>query len=561
MIFELSIKDFILIKEVVLKFDQGFNVLSGETGAGKSMVLGAINVLLGGQASKESVRIGADKANIRASFLTDTTLNDLMVKNDIPTDDEVVVISREIQSKGKSISRVNGQVVTLSQLKLIMDKLINIHGQNEHQTLLESEHQRNLLDAYGGADLLRLKAEVGERFSALQSLQSEITQLEQKSASRSKQLDFLNFQITEIEQAKLKIGEDQYLEKEFQYLSNLGQIQDVTLQAAHWLSSDDGEGALGKWSQLSGQFKKLEGFHQDLDVLSERFRDIYYMMEDVSKDIAHFHEKLDLDPEKLNMVEKRLDEINHLKSKYGKHITDILSYLENIKAERDGYEQLEELLREKTETKNKLAKEYQDIAHQLSHLRGIAAKHFEVALEAELQELNMKATTFKVEVTSLESMSIHGMDDVEFLISTNIGQPYKPLKRVVSGGELSRIMLGIKIVLGRLDEVPTLVFDEIDAGISGITANIVGEKLSKLAKSCQILCITHLPQIAVYADQHFLIEKDDDGTSTETHLRKMDALDREKEIGRLVGGASITDSTAIHAREMLMSAQQKKNSF
>ena len=561
MIFELSIKDFILIKDVVLKFDSGFNVLSGETGAGKSMVLGAIHVLLGGQANKDSVRIGAEKAAIKAGFLTEASLNELLASLDINTDEEVILLSREIQAKGKSVSRINGQVVTLAQLKAVTDKLLNIHGQNEHQTLLESEHQLNLLDAYGGTELLNVKSKVESLYHTLQSLNHDIHQLEQKTSSRTKHLDFLNFQILEIEQAKLKTDEDQYLEKEYQYLSNLGQIQDVALQASNWLTSEYGEGALGTVSQLSGQFKKLEGYNHELDGFSMRIKELFFLMEDLTKDLSHFQEKLELNPEKFNMIEKRLDEINTLKSKYGKQIEDILKYFDDIVVERDGYEKLEEQLSEKISERDIVSKSFHQEATVLTGLRQVAAQRFEKALEAELQELNMKSTSFKIEVHVTKSPMITGMDAIEFLISTNVGQPFKPLKKVVSGGELSRIMLGIKIVLGRLDEVPTLVFDEIDAGISGVTANIVGEKLAKLALTCQILCITHLPQIAVYADHHFLIEKDDDGVSTETHLRKIDEKQRELEISRLVGGVSVTESTTIHAREMLMSAQQKKKSF
>lgn len=561
MIFELSIKDFILIHDVKIGFDQGLNILTGETGAGKSMVLGAINMVLGGQASKDSIRLGSEKASIRASFLSSERINAILNEQDIATDEEVLVISREINNKGKSFSRINSQIVTLSQLKSVTDQLLNIHGQNEHQNLLEREHQLNLLDAFGGERLLSVKGDVLTFFTAMQSLESEISKLNKKSSERTKQLDFLNFQIQEIEQAKLKVDEDIELEKTFEYLSNLEHIQESVTHASNWLSGDFGEGALGKLSQLGGQFKKIEGFNTELDDLSSRMKELYYLMDDLSKDLDRFNEKLEMDPEKFALLERRLDEINNLKSKYGKQITDILDYLSNIKEEQSEYEAIESLILEKNEALSKAQTFYIKKAEELSTLRKQASILFEKALETELQALNMKATTFKIEIEEAKQPHQTGMDEVEFVISTNIGQPFRPLKKVVSGGELSRIMLGIKIVLGKLDEVPTLVFDEVDAGISGITANIVGEKLAKLAQSCQILCITHLPQIAVYADHHFSIEKTSDGVSTETFLKKIEGSEVESEISRLVGGVTVTESTIKHAKEMLLSAEMKKKSF
>ena len=561
MIFELSIKDFILIRDAKLRFDQGFNILTGETGAGKSMVLGAINMVLGGQANKDSVRLGAEKASIRANFTSNDQVNAILETYDIPVDPEVLIISREVQAKGKSYSRINGQIVTLNQLKHITDQLLSIHGQNEHQSLLEREHQMQLLDAFGGGSLLKIKDEVHTFFEQMQEIEHEINQLNRKSEERTKKLDFLNFQIQEIEMAKLKVDEDSELEKEFEYLSNLGHIQDSVALAAAWFNGEFGDGAIGALSQLNGQFKKIEGFNSELDALTARMKELYYFMDDLSKDVTHYQEKLEVNPEKFSIIERRLDEINNLKSKYGKQIADILDNLAKIKSERDTYEAIEEILTEKNEKLSTLRTEYDSKARALSSLRKNAALAFEKALEHELQELNMKATIFKVEISESKSPLSTGIDEIEYVISTNVGQPFRPLKKVVSGGELSRIMLGIKIVLGKLDEVPTLVFDEVDAGISGITANIVGEKLSRLAKTCQILCITHLPQIAVYADHHFLIEKTSDDVSTETVLSKLDVSEIEQEISRLVGGVSVTESTTQHAREMLLSATHKKNSF
>lgn len=561
MIFELSIKDFILINDVKIKFDDGLNIMTGETGAGKSMVLGSIDMVLGAQANKESVRLGAEKASIRASFQSSDALNETLKALDIPTDDEVVILSREIQAKGKSYSRINGQIVTLNQLKSITDQLLSVHGQNEHQRLLYKDYQMDILDVYGGEELLLTKGKVSDLYSKIADINQELKKLNLKNEDRAKQLDFLNFQIAEIEQGKLKPEEDVSLEREFEYLSHLEAIKESVEKAVNWLSGDFGDGALNAFSEVNGQLKKVEDYSDELKSLSLRFKEVYYMMDDLSKDASRYHENLDTDPEKFQIIEKRLDEINHLKSKYGKSIFEILNYLNKVKVEKEAYDAIDEMIASKQNELDLLNAAYYKYAQALSELRHKAAEAFESTLEIELRQLNMKATTFKIQITTSKSISQNGMDDVEFMISTNVGQPFRPMKKVVSGGELSRIMLGIKIVLGKLDEVPTLVFDEVDTGISGITANIVGEKLARLAKNCQIICITHLPQIAVYSDHHFLIEKSSDGHSTETILRKIEADEIESEISRLVGGVSVTESTTLHSREMINHAKGLKNSF
>lgn len=561
MIFELNIQDFILIQNAAIEFDEGLNILTGETGAGKSMVLGALNMVLGAQANKDSIRIGAEKAVIRASFQADAAINLLLDEMALPVDDSLLVISREINAKGKSLSRINGQIVTLNQLKSVTDQLLSIHGQNEHQNLLEREQQMLLLDAFGGSEVLQTKHMVTLHYVQLSKLKSELEQLLEKRDARSKQMDFLDFQIQEIEQVKLKLDEDKLLEKSFEYLSNLSYIKETLDMASNWMKGDYGDGALGALSKINGQFRKVEGFNVQLDQLSDRMKELFFNMEDLSGELAHTLDNMEMDSEKFAQIEQRLDEINHLKSKYGKSIEQILAYLDEIRAERATYEVIDEHIQQLKKELEIANKAYQQDALILTKLRKEAGVKFEKALESELKDLNMKTTTFKIQIDNSNTPHAHGVDLVEFLISTNIGQPFRPLKKVVSGGELSRIMLGIKVVLGQLDDVPTLVFDEVDAGISGITANIVGEKLAKLAKSCQILCITHLPQIAVYADHHFLIDKTNDTQSTETTLRKISGKDVQGEISRLVGGVSVTASTAQHAQEMLENAHKLKNTF
>lgn len=561
MIYELSINDFILIQDAKLDFEPGFNILTGETGAGKSMVLGAISLVIGAQGNKESIRLGSEKALIRATFETSSVVNQMLESFGITTEEDIVIITREISSKGKSFSRINGQMVTLSQLKLISDQLISIHGQNENQILLEKEHQLELLDAYGGDAVIALKTEIFNFYNQLIAIEQEIAALKLKSHDRLKQSDFLDYQINEIQEVRLKSNEDEALEKEFEYLSNIEHIRETITSATSWFSGEYGEGLLSTLSQLNGQLRKYENSDVKLETLSNRYRDLYYLMEDLSKDSNQYLEQLALNPERFAYIEARLDTINSLKIKYGNSIDKIIEVLNGLVSERALLDEIEHVLSEKCSQRDQIQKQYYALASQLTEKRIETSKAFEIALQNEFKELNMKEARFKIDLVPLKQPSSKGLDDIEFVISTNTGQPFKTLKKVVSGGELSRIMLGIKVVLGRVDEVPTLVFDEIDTGISGNTANIVGEKLARLSKSCQIICITHLPQIVVYADGHFLIEKQSGKDSTETQLRKINALEAELEIGRLVGGAEITASTTNHAREMLFQARRKKNSF
>lgn len=561
MLFELHIKDFILIDEVKIGFEHGFNTITGETGAGKSMILGAIDLVSGEQANKDSVRIGADKTLISASFYTNDKVNIYLKEMGIACDEDIVTLSREVQGKGKSISRINGQVVTLNHLKEITKNLIQVHGQNDNQTLLIREEQLNLLDKFGGTENIRTRQQIQHLFNEIRTLRSEIALLEEKSYDRQRQTDFLSFQIEEIDNAKLKIGEDLALEKEFELLTHLGSIVEIFERATGWLSGEYGDGAVSEASSLANAYSKLVHYDESLDDFSKRFKEIYFLMDDLSKDVVDYKSKLDQDPERLEWIERRLDEINHLKSKYGKTIEVIFDLKSKFQTELDAYENVEEQLNSEKQRLDSLLKEYSKISEQLTSLRLKASKAFEESLQKELIELNMKETSFKIDLNKLYEPTAHGLDDIEFTISTNIGQPFRPLKKVVSGGELSRIMLGIKIVLGKMDAIPTLVFDEIDTGISGVTANVVGEKLAKLSSYSQVICITHLPQIAVFSDHHLLIEKNVEDQNTLTHIKPITSKEVENEINRLVGGLEVTETTSIHSREMIQTAHKKKELF
>ncbi len=558
MIFELKIKDFILIEDVTVDFLSGLNIITGETGAGKSMILGAIRLILGQTANKDAVRIGAEKASIKASFYTNNQVNGLLVKYDIPADDEIVIIAREVQAKGKSISRINGQVTPLNILKEVTECLIDLHGQNENQKLLMKSNQLNLIDAYGGAKLEKVKTALKETYKIIATLESEIDTLKEDDYEKAKKIDFLTFQLNEISSAELKLDEDVLLEKEFEYLSNIESLKMGFEKASAWMKGDLDEGIVNKLSVLSNDFRKLEAFDDQILDYSSRLKDLFYALDDLSKDIESYQENLEYDPERFLFIERRLDVINSLKTKYGQSIAEILAFEREIVDELDHFESIESQISDLEKQRDASLVIYNEQARVLTELRQKSAKKLEDALQKELIELNMKDTRFKIELDVMTKVHENGLDEVDFMISTNLGQPFKPLKKVVSGGELSRLMLGIKIVLGHLDDIPTLIFDEIDTGISGITANVVGEKLSRLSKMSQIICITHLPQIAVFSDHHLLIEKASKDHKTMTTIKEISQNSIVDEIGRLVGGVEMTTATTHHAKEMLEKARALK---
>lgn len=558
MIFELKIKDFILIEDVTVDFLSGLNIITGETGAGKSMILGALRLILGETASKDAVRIGSEKASIKASFYTNDQVNSILSEYDIPVDDEVLIIAREIQAKGKSVSRINGQVTPLNILKEVSESLIDLHGQNENQKLLMKANQLSLIDAFGGEALQKIRNEVREIFKQISELDDEMDLLKIDEQDKVKKVDFLTFQLNEISSAQLKLDEDVVLEREFEYLSNIESLKMSFEKSTSWLRGDIDEGIISKLSIITNDLRKLETIDERILDFSSRMKDLYYAIDDLSKDIEAYRDHLEFDPERYTTIERRLDVINALKTKYGQSIENILAFEREIVDELDRYDSIDAKVSALEKQKQVLLKQYDLKADELSQLRNESSKRLEERLQNELIELNMKDTRFKIEIESISKISENGKDEVEFMISTNLGQPFKPLKKVVSGGELSRLMLGIKIVLGHLDSIPTLIFDEIDTGISGVTANVVGEKLSRLSRMSQIICITHLPQIAVFSDHHLLIEKVSDSQNTVTMIKEISKDAIVDEIGRLVGGVEMTRATAHHATEMIEKAKKLK---
>ena len=559
MIFELKIKDFILITSETITFKDGLNIITGETGAGKSMILGAIDLVLGATASKEAIRVGAESALVQCSFYATNEANGVLKAAGIEVDEDIIIISREINVKGKSVSRVNGQTVTLNVIKDVTQYLMDIHGQFDNQVLFNKAYQLGLVDNFGGKPLLEKRDALTDLYEALHSELEKKAQLELDKDDRERQVDFLSFQFDEIEQIAPKINEDEEIESAFNYHANLGKIGEAFQFAKEAFDGDSGEGVLSMLSKLASALKKVERYDHRAEVFSKRLEDQYYLIEDLARDMRTYSEQLNQDPEKFYQLETRLNDLNKLKSKYGKTIESILEYKADISQKLERFESIETELLECEKKIQMLSDSYDVIADEITSMRKIAADSFVKMATKELSSLNMQAASLSYTMDKLDRRGALGHDDFELLISTNVGQPVKALKKVLSGGELSRLMLAIKIITGNSDGEVAQIFDEIDAGISGITANVVGEKLHQLAMNHQIICITHLPQIAVFADHHFMIHKVQHDTYVETKVEKIEQEEIINEIARLVGGAERTDKTMAHANEMLRLASQRKS--
>ncbi len=558
MLFELYIKDFILIEETRIPFHNGFNVMTGETGAGKSMVIGALNLILGAQASKDMVRIDADVAHIKASFETDTETQVRLSDMGIGVDPEIVTLAREIQAKGKSIARINGQVCTIAQLKQVAEGLLDIHGQMDNQVLLNQEAQLTYLDSYCGRVHLENIAAMKQQYQLIKKTEAEIESLKTQIAERAREEDFMRFQLDEIDAAKLQADEDVAIEQEFERLNRSDQMMGSLEKLTTWLSGEYGEGVVSTASSLGAEFSKLGTFDSHMADYGERLKDVFYILDDLNKDVSAYREQVDLNPERLGVVQMRLDEINRLKSKYGKTVEAILAYREELESALEQMDGAEAHLDKLEAQQRDLMAAYDAFAKDVSARRREMAQSFESALMVELKELNMKEAVFKLAFEAVDFSPL-GYEHVAFTIATNAGQPLKPMKKVVSGGELSRIMLAIKVIVGGDDAVSTLVFDEIDAGISGHTANVVGEKLARLSAKSQVISITHLPQIAVYGDAHLWIVKFEKNGVTTTDIKWISGEEVTDEIVRLVGGKSPTEATLTHAAQMLEHARTIKS--
>jgi DNA repair protein RecN (Recombination protein N) len=560
MLKELHISNFAIIDDLTIEFEDGFNLLTGETGSGKSIIIEALELVLGGRGSKEMIRSGKDKAVIEAMFAIDDQMRELLVSQGIETDDWLI-LTRELSNKYPSVPRINGRPVTLNILNSITRGLVDVFGQHEHQSLLDVSNHIKILDNFldeEGKDLLR---QMEQDFEHQKELFRILNELSISSQDRERELDLLRFQIKEIDDARLTIEDDEKLESEFKRLFNLKDIIAGASLASEIISSREygSEGALSMLDRAIGALKDVRRFDFDLGELGGKLDSIRYELEDLSRELVHYCEAQEIDEEALFVLRERLDKVNSLKKKYGKSVDKILSFREEAFKRQT---KLMNIDNELSELHNKI-KLHDELsrkkASRLRELRIQAADFLDKTMEIELSALSMANVCFKTCLNKKEEIGRTGFDHVEFLISPNPGEALKPLSRIISGGEMSRIMLAFKGIIADIDKIPVLIFDEIDTGISGRTAQVVGEKIRNIAKGHQVVSISHLPQIAALADTHFAISKDSGEAGTITLVKKLSPDERVEELARLISGASTTETTLKHAREMLDMSSKVKN--
>ena len=550
MLLNLHVKNFAIIDEIEVYFQDNLNILSGETGAGKSIIIGSVNVALGGKVTKDIIRKGADYALVELTFQTESeAVRDKVRSYELPIEDDgVILITRKIMNN-RSVSKINGETVTTSILKDIAGNLIDIHGQHEHQSLLYKHKHLEYVDKFAKQEMSELKVNLEESFHRYTAIKEELAKARIDDDKRMREMSHLEFEIQEITQAKLIVGEDIELASEFKKLSNANVIAeglDHTYQLTSYQSSAAGD-MIGRAVK---QLNKLEVYDSELACLKNQIMDIESLLNDFNRELSEYSSNLNTDQEYFEQVEKRLDLLNRLKSKYGNDILSILEYCKKCEERLHQFQNYDEYIAKLEKTLKEEETVLLQFSEELSKIRQENAKILVERMIKALMDLNFLDVRFDIEFTRLDHYTANGFDEACFLISTNPGEDIRPLSDVASGGELSRIMLGLKSVLADNDAIETLIFDEIDVGISGRTAQKVSEKLAVIAKKHQVLCITHLPQIAAMADSHYIIEKVTDQSKTTTGIKRLDEQEAVLEVARILGGAEITDIVIESAKEM-----------
>lgn len=557
MLQSVHVKNLALIDEIEVDFKEGLNILTGETGAGKSIILGSVNLALGGRYTKDIIRKGADFGFVELTFSVE---NERIQKElemlDVFPEDGMVVLSRRLMEK-RSVSRINGETVTMARLKEAAALLIDIHGQNEHQSLLYKKNHLDIADSFAGEEIKKRKKSVRGACRDYQKYKKELQESGMDEAQRAKELAFLRFEVSEIMGAGISVGEDEELEREYRRMSNGKRIAQGAAEAYAY-TSEDSTSASEDLSRAIRAMSEIAEYDERAGELQEQLLEIDSLLNDFNRELSDYSNSFEFSEEEFYDTENRLNELNRLKTKYGNSMEEILSYCQE-QAQRieqlEDYENYVSELEKKCEKAEKILDEH---TKKLTKCRKEQAKILERAIENGLKELNFPDVKFEIRFDSLKEYTANGKDDVEFMISLNPGQPVKPLANVASGGELSRIMLAIKTVMADRDHIETLIFDEIDVGISGRTAQKVSEKMAVIGKSRQIICITHLAQIAAMADHHYVIEKTVGEMDTSTGIRLMNEAESVDELARILGGAKITEAVIENAKEMKELAKQVK---
>ena len=546
----LHIENIAVIEQADISFDPGFNVLTGETGAGKSIVIDAISAILGKRAYRDMIRTGTNKASVRAVF-TKVPALPWFGENGVEYDEETV-IQRDIFMDGKNVCRVNGTLVTVSILQKLGLQLINIHGQHDSATLFDEENHLRFLDAFADNEALLL--DYREKFSAVSALRREIDRMTMDEGEKLRRMETLKYQVEEIEKADLKAGEDEELEQRRKLLQNSEKLSQGLEEAAEsLLGGDDSDGAAALLAQAAYALSRIARYSDDYTAFQERLTDLKYQVQDIADEVRDALEELSYSADELEQIESRLDIIHRLRRKYGTTCQEILEYLENARKELDEIEFADnrvEHLKKQLSVKEKAAWE---AAMRLRKDRQEKGNLLSEKILSELRQLDMPRVQFQCRFRETE-LGADGADLVAFYLSANAGEDLKPLSKVASGGELARIMLSMKNVLAEKDAVDTLIFDEVDTGVSGRAAQRIAEKLRALAQHKQVLCVTHLPQLAALADTHMLIAKSEHDGRTFTTVTPLDREGRKQELARIIGGTNITEITLKSAEEMLPQA-------
>ncbi|MBE1553795.1 DNA repair protein RecN [Sporosarcina limicola] len=564
MLSEISIKNFAIIEKLEVTFDDGLTVLTGETGAGKSIIIDAVQLLAGGRGSPEFIRHGAKKAELEGLFRLEDERHPITSKlNDlgIEVEDGVVILRRDLNSNGKTVCRINEKLVTIAILREIGSQLIDIHGQHENQELMHEKRHIHLLDTFVGEELGSAYENYCELYDRYRKLKRKLETADENEQQVAQRIDLYSFQLKEIDAAALVIGEEDKLQDEKQKLQNFNRLYE-RLNTAYESISGDGH-ALDWVGSAMSDIEDAASVDKNLKPHAETIVTSFYSLQDTAHELKSLLDELEFDPVRLEVVEERLALHISLKRKYGKTIEDILLYREKIADDLESLLSRDERLSSEQEKLNHLLQDLKIEAEELSIIRQQAAIQLENAIMEQLQQLHMEKASFKVAITRklAGSFDSKGFDDVVFLISTNVGEPLKPLIKVASGGELSRIMLALKTIFSKHQGITSLIFDEVDTGVSGRVAQAIAEKISLIATHSQVLCISHLPQVAAMADHHYLIAKEVQGDRTRTVIHDVIDSDRVEELSRMLSGAEITPLTLKHADELLTLAAERKKAF
>ena len=561
MLQSLHVKNLALIQETELEFGEGLNILTGETGAGKSLLIGSVNLALGGKFDREMLRKGADNALVELVFASDSEkVSQKLAQMELEAqEDGTVIISRKLQA-GKSVCKINGESVTAKQVKELAEVLIDIHGQHEHQSLLHRKKHMEILDSYCGSAFGPVALSVEEAYGEYGRLRKALSEEAMDEEAKEKERSLAEFEWKEIQQARLVPGEDEELERRYRLMANSRKITDSLGESYRYTGNDGDTGAGSSLSRALRALRSVTAYDSRLEELEGQLSEIDSLLADYNRDVSEYMAGCEFDEEEFARVEERLNTLNHLKGKYGNTIEAVISYGEERQRLLDKLSDYDAYMQELEKKFRQAGQKLQKACGKLSALRSKNAAVLSEKLKEALVNLNFLTVEFEIAVRPGQTVTAKGYDEVEFLISTNPGEELKPLSQVASGGELSRVMLAIKTVLAGRDDIDTLIFDEIDAGISGKTAWRVSEQLDAVAKTHQVICITHLPQIAAMADTHFVIEKSSTRDNTITDIRALGEEESLGELARLLGSDELTEAALSNAREMRSQALGHKGS-